>query len=189
MSHTARLLFVGLLLGALLAGCGRERVVHYRPFFSDLPDAQHGTRPVGGSGAVDPRRFGGELVREGADGSKELVLKSMQHLIRHLQRELMVGTDDRLFEEQLLSELTREEYRLEGRDPLEAVTDLRAMRDDILILLHRMPLAERSPTVSSKKVDRGRWKLRLTNAAARGLELTELWVVLESGSYKLWWVR
>ena len=97
-----------------------------------------------------------------------LLCKSMQHLIRHLQRELMVGTDDTVIEEQLLSELTRQEYRANGRDPSEAVTDLRAMRDDILILLHRMPLAERSPTVSSTKVARGQWKLRLTRALAVG---------------------
>lgn len=179
----------GALLAALLAGCApEERVVRYKPFLANLPDAKTGQPAVG----VEARRApeagpddDGSIIRN-RDGSVTLVSKSIRQLMRHIERTLDNEEDD-LFFEQLVADATKQHLRAEGIDPREFVSSLRERRRDIAVLFARLPVGEYSPGAVFEPVGDRMYVVRLTGPAARDIRFTKLWVALEKGQYKLVW--
>ncbi|MGE0302849.1 MAG: hypothetical protein AB7Q91_09025 [Phycisphaerales bacterium] len=180
------------LLAALFTGCGQEvRVIRYDPFLAGLPGAEGGQPPVGErpSAPKDPMDVPlDSLVVKNPDGSVTLVAKVIRHLVGHLARVMEEG-DEKLLYEGLISETTKRHFRSEGKDPRKEVLDFFiARQEDIYALLARMPAAERTPGVVLSKVGPSRFKLTITGTAARGAALTELWVVMEEGNWRVWWL-
>lgn len=178
-----------LAVCVLLAACQpTERVVSYKPFFAGLPGVQTQTPAVvhrGDMPAAAPDD--GRIVIEHPDGSVTLVARSARHLIAHIQRTLRNNEVD-LFVEQVLSEQTRREFLLRGLDPREAFDRLK--RDEAALgrLFARMPMGEHSPHVVMRKLDRRLYRVQLTGAAARGLEIYGFDMALENGNWRLVWV-
>jgi hypothetical protein len=175
----------------VFSGCADEvTVIRYDPFLARLPGAQGGEPPVGKrvQGEVDPHEVPPEqLIVKNPDGSVTLVAKVTRQLIAHLSRVMEEGDDDLLYD-QLVSKQTKGHFLAEGKDPKKTVKEYFAEnRDDILALLARMPSGERTPGVVLAKVAPSRFKLTITGTAARGIVLTEMWVVMENGNWRLWW--
>jgi hypothetical protein len=174
----------------VLPSCAREeKVVRYKPFFANIADARQGQPPVQpNAGYHDPTAYSGESRIENPDGSVRLISKSVRQLMSHIERTLDDGDDD-LFLEQLLSEETKRHYRGEGKDPADAVAYFHEHRRDIATLFARMPFGEYSPSIIRTKTGRNQWKFELIAAAKRDSPLTELWVALEDGEYRLIWIE
>lgn len=171
-----------------IPGCTYEKVVNYKPFFTGLEGARHGTAPVqdasqrpGLGGTGDPR-----IVIENPDGSITLISRSGRHLMTHISRTLR-DNEPVLFTEQLLSDLTRMEYEERGLDPVEAFNTLKKHEEELRIFFARMPFGEQSPHVIMEKIGQKMYRVRLTGQAARDLQWTYMDMVLESGQWRLRW--
>jgi hypothetical protein len=121
---------------AFSSACRREEtVVRYRPILATVPGAVSATAPVGPrfeGEYVDPtsaRNAEGtlasaELDDEGReklyvempDGSKRLISPTGRHLMSHIINTID-DNEKELFLEQVLSEVTREEFLKRGLDP------------------------------------------------------------------------
>ncbi len=178
----------GMLL-ALAACATEERVTQYKPFFTGLSGAKFSTAPVDASrGYADPTASpDSRTVIENPDGSRVLVCRSVRALMSHLERELDDGNTDIIIK-QLISTRTLEEYEGRGESPQAIVDFLQKYRRDLAMLFARMPMAERSPTVILKQPGDGVWILQLSGAAAQDIKFTKLWVVMERGNWKFYWV-
>jgi hypothetical protein len=180
-------------LGALLLvqGCAEDvTVIRYDPFLARLPGAEGGEPPVGKRVQTesDPHDVPKEeLIVKNPDGSVTLVARVTRQLIAHLAR-VMEEEDEDLLYDQLISKKTKAHFMAEGKDPKQEVKNYFAEnRDDIYSLLARMPAGERTPGVMLSKIAPSHFKLTITGTAARGTRLTELWVIMENGNWKLWW--
>ena len=176
-------------LGLLGACKGEEKVVQYKPFFTGLSGAEFNTDPVNSApGYSDPTATpDGRNVIEKPDGSRVLVCKSVQSVMTHLERELDENHDDIILT-QLISQRTLAEFEGRGETPKAIIDFLQKHRRDIAMLFARMPMAERSPTVILKQPGDNVWILQLTGAAAEDLRFTKLWVIMERGNWKFYWV-
>jgi hypothetical protein len=184
---------------------GRRIYRRQRGFMADLPGATRGGQPLtsgGGAGGL-PGAFGGAdvpsaklLQRDAATGKETLISTRPRHVMVHLALRLDDGKDD-LFYDQLVSETTRQQFAIEGKDPRREVLGfLQSNYDDIMLLFARMPGAEISPGVSFDRVGPSdvpgggtQYRLRLTGTAAKGLKFTELWLEQSRGTWKFVWVR
>lgn len=180
-----------LCAGPLVAACAtEERVTSYRPFLTGISGAQFGQQPVTGN-APPPGPLGdpadGRIVIENPDGSRTLLCRTVRALMTHLERELDEGNTDVILK-QLISRRTLEEFDRRGEPPGAIVDFLQKHRRDIAVLFARMPMAERSPTVILQQPGDNVWILKLTGAAAEDTRFTKLWVVMERGSWKFYWV-
>jgi hypothetical protein len=177
---------------AAVLGCAQEvTVIRYDPFLAGLPGAEGGAPPVGMRPAtpVDPHDVPKEeLIVKNPDGSVTLIARVTRHLIAHLSRVLEEGDEDLLYD-QLVSTATKAHFRTENKDdPKKVILDyFKENQADIYALLVRMPAGERTPGVILSKVGPSRFKLTITGTSARGIRLTELWVVMENGNWRLWW--
>ncbi|HYE02214.1 MAG TPA: hypothetical protein VD963_03150 [Phycisphaerales bacterium] len=179
------------LLGA--GACHTEpTVTHYRPFFSNIPEAQTGTPAVGdlGEGGADYAQVApdAKLVVEKPDGSKVLIARSVHHLMRHLEHFLDEGESDQVIIDQLFSRQLHAHLGELGAEPQEYVDYLRRGRKDLALLFARLPMGERSPSAVFEKTGKRQYVLKITGTAARDLRWTRLWVVMENGNWKLTWV-
>lgn len=189
----ARVVAAGVAAALLAAACApEEKLVRYKPFFAGLEGVQTGTPPV--AERVAPA-IGGEevaqdgdagLVRENPDGTKTLISRSGLHLMTHIQRTL-ADHEEKLFAEQVLSEITRQEFKARGRDPVEAFAMLKPYERDIAKLFARLPLGEHSPNARIDVVDRNMFRVRVTGRAAEGLRWSGFDMVLENGNWRLRW--
>lgn len=201
----AMLACAGLVIGA----CETEdKIVRYKPFFTNIQDAVTATPAVGvESGEAATRSYSGDgtiSTDEPVDPAKiaesyyDRMAKLPEHmvkldagdigtLIRHIRWTLDEDKDqiliDQLFAEDLLTEL-----RSRRQDPEDYVDWLHENRRDIEAMLARMPMAERSPTVLYEQTGRRQYRVRLTGAAERGVKFTQLWVAMERGKYRLLWI-
>lgn len=182
-----------LLAGAVLAGAAcasEERVTSYKPFLTGVAGAQFGQQPVIAGGASGPSAgdaADGRIVIENPDGSRTLLCRTVRALMTHIERELDEGNTDIILK-QLVSRRTFEEFERRG-EPATAITDfLQKHRRDIAVLFARMPMAERSPTIILQQPGDNVWILKLTGASAEDTRFTKLWVVMERGSWKFYWV-
>ena len=161
----------------LAASCQREeRIVRYKPFMAGLEGAETQTPPV-----VDKPRaplpgaeataVDGEdaLVQKNPDGSKTLISRCGLHLMHHIQKTLADG-DEQLFAEQVLSQMTRDEYLGRGIDPRESFRTLKPRQADIAKLFARMPLGENSPNVNMSTVGHNIFRVQLIGQAAKRSE-------------------
>ncbi len=180
----------GLALLVLAACTPQERVTQYKPFFTGLSGAQFNTQPVDAesSSYADPTATpDGRIVINNPDGSRTLLCRSVRSLMSHIERELDEENSDIIIK-QLISKRTIEEFEGRGESPAAIIDFLQKHRRDIAMFFARMPMAERSPTVILKQPGNGVWVLQLTGAASEDIRFTKLWVVMERGSWKFYWV-
>jgi hypothetical protein len=182
-----------LVLLLLVPGCAREeRIVHYKPFFAGLSGAQMQTAPVmqqqtlpGGQVVDESELF--RTVIENPDGSKTLRSTTGLQLMMHIQNTL-ADNEAELFVEQLLSEITRREYRERNLDPIESFHTLKKDERDIARLFSRMPLGENSPNVLMENLGRNMFRVRLTGPATRDVgRYRGFDMILEGGNWRLRW--
>ena len=180
---------------ALAASCQRdEKITHYKPFLAGLEGVQTQTPPVaekpkGPLAAPDPTTVSDKdaLVVTNPDGSKTLISRCGLHLMHHIQKTLADG-DEKLFADQVLSGLTRDEYIGRGIDSREAFRTLKPREKEIAKLFSRMPLGENSPNINMSTVGHNIFRVQLLGQAAKGLEgYTGFDMVLEKGNWKLRW--
>ncbi len=175
----------------MLAGCGEDvKVIRYDPFLAGLPGAEGGQPPVGERPVIPDDPHGAsqdQLMVKRPDGGVTFVAKVTRHLIAHLGK-VLESEDDRLLYDELVSAQTKAHFEAQGRDPRAEVSEfVKENRTDIYALLARMPSGERTPGVQLVKVGPKSLRLTITGTSARGLKLTELWVVMENGNWRLWW--
>lgn len=178
----------------LLAACGTEtRVIRYDPFLSRVPGAEGGKPPVGL--AFEPldklaEQSGKpeEIVIKNADGSVKLVAKQIRHVMVHLFNTLRDEDADLLYE-QVVSSATKRHFEAEKPDARAHILSfLKEHEEDISTLFARMPAAEQSPGVRLTKTDEKVFKLELMGSPTRGLRFTALWLVMERGQWRFYWV-
>ncbi|MGQ0627457.1 MAG: hypothetical protein ACT4PL_05070 [Phycisphaerales bacterium] len=178
----------------VLAGCEtEERIIRYDPFLARIDKAQTQTPPVMDTQArpdmIDPSTVGlDELRIRNPDGTISIRSAAIRHCMINLALCLQAGEDELLYE-QVVSEETKRHFRTQEGDPRAAT--LAFVKDnygDLMALFQRMPAAERSPGVTMSKQGPGKLKLELAGPPAEGLKLTTLWVVMERGNWRFWWV-
>jgi len=175
----------------VLGGCrSEEKLVRYKPFFSGLEGAQTQTPAVGAQAApveFEEGQAGEGLVIEHEDGSKTLIIRSGLHLMSHIQK-LLADDEPELLVEQVLSEITRQEYLERGLDPGEAFATLKERERDIALLFSRMPLGEYSPNVLRTQLGRNFFRVQVTGQALKGLGRYKGFdMILEKGHWRLRW--
>lgn len=206
-----------LAAGALggLPGCQSEdKILKYKPFFTNVSGAVTATPAVGvEDGGLGAPKTASSTTGEGyegagggepidptslADSYYDRLAKLPDHmvkleagdigtLIRHLRWTLDEDRSDVLID-QLFAEDLLAELRSRNQDPEEYVDWLYDNRREIEQMFARMPMAERSPTVVYEQTARRQYRVRLTGAAGRGMKFTELWVAMERGKYRLLWI-
>jgi len=180
-------LLLGVAAVALVAGC-ESRVVRYDPMLGGLPGAESNTRVVRDLGDYkDPTKVAGNKIEvENADGTTTLTAKTGRHLMVHIYNAL-VRDEKELFADQVLSQVTREEFAARGKVPTEAFETLLARFDDIQELFNRMPLGEYTPGVFIKPVGNRVKRVALDDVTARDLVYSGFDMVMEDGNYRLRW--
>jgi len=187
---------LGVVVVVAGAGCQPEqKIVNYKPFMAGLEGVQTQT-PAVVEQQKTPAILAAEsapadgLIQENPDGTKTVHSRSGLQLMSNIQRTL-ADNDAKLFAEQILSELTREEYLERGLDPTEAFKTLKPEEREIAKLFARMPLGEHSPNVTQEVIGRNIFRVRVTGQSMRGLEKwTGFDMVLENGNWRLrWFVR
>lgn len=193
MSAQRRLIACAACVACALGCAPEQRVVRYKPFFTGIAGAEHGTAPVVDRG-ITPRADASaladqqeELRVELPDGTVELRTTQIRHLIYHLSRTIADDEPELLYD-QLVSDLTKEHFIGEDADPREGVASMLEDRDGVLELLGRLPMGEYTPSAVLKKEHPG-YKISLRGIASRDLTYDELWIVMEGGEWKLWAVR
>lgn len=173
------------LLGA---GCTEEKIISYRPWFAGLPGAQHATQPVGtAKGAMDVTALpGGKLIIEHDDGSVTLQARTPRHLMVHIFQTLRENQAD-LFVDQVLSQMTKEQYAQRGLNPLDAFKLLKEHEQDVNKLFTRMPAGARSPDVIFRKISPNVYRLKIGGLAAKGIKWTSMDITMEYGNWRLVW--
>lgn len=184
-------LVVSLALGAALLGCQtEERVVRYRPMLSSVPGAVSGTAPTGRSvdgRTVDPTAVTEEsLVLELPDGSIRLISRTGLHLMTHIINTIDAN-DSELFVDQVLSEVTKQEFYQRGLDPVEAFVELKRRREDILKLFNMIPQGEYTPGVFIRHVGGGVQRIQIPGQVPQGYRWDFMDIKMEKGQYRLRW--
>lgn len=181
---------VGLSLFAfpfLLFAC-EEKVVQYHPFLAGLPGAETQAVTTGPRGEyIDPTIVPGNKIEEKKeDGSRTLVAKTGQHLMVHIFN--CVARDDaHTFVDQVLSNMTRQEYYGRGQDPARAFEILKERKAEMVKLFRAMPSGESTPGVLSDGVGGGVRRFVVTGKAAQGLSWIGIDMVMEKGNWRLRW--
>ena len=179
---------VCICVGAM-GNCVQERVIYRRPMLSGLPGAVSGGEEVAAKpkGYMDPSQIdSGKITIENPDGSTTLIARSARHLMAHIYNTLR--HDDRdLFTEQVLSKLTKDEYRSHAKDPGAAFDELKARQDDVEALFARMPMGEYTPGILRHNEGAGVMRVALSPHAAEGLRWRGLDMVMEGGNWRLRW--
>lgn len=185
-STRRRVAAIAVLLSAL--GCAETRVVSYRPFFSGLPGAEMSGKvtPIPGLGADPTFVPNNQIVIEKDKGEKELIAKNGQHLMVHIYNAIEADDAD-IFVAQVLSEMTKREYAVRGRDPRAAFDIMKQRREDVVMLFHSMPAGEFTPGVFAEYVAQGVRRVQLTGLAARDLRWRGFDMVMEKGNWRLRW--
>jgi len=168
-------------------GC-ETRVVRYDPMLGGLPGVESNTRVVRDLGDYrDPTKVTANKIEvENPDGTKTLTARTGRHLMVHIYNTL-VRDEKALFNEQVLSEVTRKEFAERGKKPDEAFETLLARFDDIQELFNRMPLGEYTPGVFIKSVGQRTKRVALDDVTARDLVYSGFDMVMEDGNYRLRW--
>ena len=178
-----------LILLVLLSGCVEKKVVYRRPLLSGLPGAVSGGDAIASrpKGYQDPSQIdSGKITIHNEDGSTTLIARSARHLMAHIYQTLK--DDDRdLFTEQVLSELTKAEFRSRDKDPATAFDELKARQSDVEALFARMPMGEYTPGILQQNEGQGVLRVALSRHAAAGLRWRGFDMVMEGGNWRLRW--
>jgi len=190
-----------------------------RGIFDGLPGAMRGDTPIGPPVGESPNpdgtgpsadfgaggRAGNPMIITKPNGAVVLRSPRIVDLVAHLTREIRTPGPDPaaltaggskpvdLLADQVLSRQTEAEFAKRSMTRLDAANQLRTFRNDVLMLLERMPAGEGSIGIEVSNSSPGTLKLALKGLAARNLPLTEIYVTLESGpdgsNWRLVWVR
>jgi len=178
------------LLCLALAGCATEtRVVKEKPWFSGLPDVKGDVRAIGVEGEFRSAAFEApedQLVVENPDKSRSLLAKNGRHLMIHIYNTVM-EYDRELFTDQVLSEMTKKEFRDRGRDPREAFDLILKQENDIVALFNVMPQGERTPGFLMEAQGGGVFRVRVHGRRSESLKLAGFDMVMERSNWKLRW--
>lgn len=192
--RTAPLILAATLLiaGAVLPACQPyERVVRYNPPLANLPDAEAGddvtSRQRRQRRQADPLRQEPNQVRvETDDGEERLISRSPRLLLRHI-RDALINDDADIFADQILSEISIDEFYEHGIDPREGFAHLKEHEDDFMALFSRMPMGEQTPGIFMRRVGNNVYRLEVTGPGARELHFRYMDVVSEGGEWRLRW--
>ncbi len=178
-----------IALAALSApGCREERIVSRKGMLSGLPGAQTGGIPdVRNITQADVLRTPESGIRQTLpDGTVVLHAKSVQQLMTHIVN-TMQNDEEGLFTQQVLSQMTRNEFIVRGYEPREAYKELVRRQRDVFRLFNAMPFGERTPGVYMESIGRNEFRLRLPRSSWGDLQWTGMDVVFENGNYRLRW--
>lgn len=170
------------------AGCVEERVVHYNPMLSGLPNAVSASprvlrRPERGP-AIEVAKGSTREVAD--DGTITLRSPNVRELMVHIVTTLDQDEKD-LFTQQVLSTKTRREFVERGLDPAEAFTALKSRRADIQRLFNAIPGGEFTPGFYFKPLGGQEFRLEVTDRSAEDMLYVGIDVVYERRNFKLRW--
>lgn len=174
-----------------ITGCEtEEKIVKVKPWFAGLQNAEGNTRAIGVENEFTSSAFDApedQIVTEHKDKSKTLIAKNGRHLMIHIYTTLMEYDRD-LFTDQVLSSMTKQEFRDRGLDPASAFDMLSKQEDDIVTLFGIMPQGERTPGYLMEPQGNGVFRVRVHGRRAEGLKIVGFDMVMEGGNWKLRWI-
>lgn len=135
---------------------------------------------------VDPTAVAGKLRQTDENGKVTLLARAPRHLMRHIY-DTIFNDEPRLFVDQVLSEVTKNEYLDRGLDPVEAFRTLGDRREDIHALFNAMPQGELTPGLFLEPVGSNVQRLCVYGPMARNLRWNGFDLVMEQGNWKLRW--
>ena len=101
---------------------------------------------------------------------------------------LCIQNDERdLFVEQVLSQITKDEFYERNLDPGYAFDELVARQRDIFRMFYFMPMGEYTPGLFTKSIGRNVFRLQLSRARNEELYWIGIDSVFEKGNYRLRW--
>ncbi len=183
-------ILVVCVLGACVTLCAckpYQKEVKRSGLLSKLKESQEGTRKPIAPENIHPVFGvpGGKIRVEDEEGNVTLYAKSIKHLMNHMIHALEYEERD-LFVEQILSEITIEEFRERGLDPGLAFDELLNRKRDVYRLFHFMPMGEHTPGLYPTPIGRNIFRLQVSRVG-RDLMWSAIDVSFEQGNYKLRW--
>ena len=179
--------FIAVLL--VIAGCTRyERIISQSSLLSGL-DGSESSIPQKQTARELPDflRTPEEGIRiEDEEGTITLYAKSIRQLMVHLTTTIQNGERE-LFLEQVLSNITKEEFYERGLDPGMAFDELTKRQRDIFRLFYFMPMGEYTPGLFLNTVGKNTFRLKLSRARNESLYWIGIDSVFENGNYRLRW--
>lgn len=189
--HTWLIMFACLCSLLFISGCTPyERVVSRTSLLSSLEDSNDtGNIPKKSTGRTLPDflRNPDEGIRvENEDGSITLYTKSIRQLMTQITLCIQNGERD-LFVEQVLSQITKDEFFERNLDPGLAFDELVARQRDIFRMFYFMPMGEYTPGMFLKTVGRNVFRINISRARNPELYWIGMDSVFEHGNYRLRW--
>lgn len=173
-----------------LVGC-ETRYIHYNPPLANLPGAQTGIQPVYGEDlavldAATSKTPTSEPVIKNPDGTKTLVSRNARDLIFHIAT-TMREDDEKTFTEQVLSEMTRDEFYQRGHDPSWAFRELKRRRSDVEQVFKVLPQGDLTPGVRYEVVGPNIFRVRQHYLDPQEYPWVGFDMRLEGSNWKLRW--
>ncbi|MBL4810054.1 MAG: hypothetical protein JKY43_08390 [Phycisphaerales bacterium] len=185
---TAMLIGSAMLISQIAACTPYRKEISRSGLLTKLDNQQRGVREP-----VKPTSInaifavpGGKIRTEDEDGNIILYAKSFKHLINHIIYALE-NNERELFVEQILSQITIDEFTERGLDPHIAFDELVKHKKDVYRVFHLMPMGERTPGLYIQSVGKNIFRLQASRAANKKL----LWIGIDASfediNYKLRW--
>ncbi len=128
----------------------------------------------------------GEIRVEDELGEITLYAKNIRQLMTHITTTIQDDEKD-LFVDQVLSQITKDEFTQRGLNPALAFEELTKRQRDIFRLFYFMPMGEYTPGLHLKAVGRNTFRLQLSRARNESLYWIGIDSVFENGNYRLRW--
>lgn len=182
-----RLSIAGALL-AVCGGCVETTVTGQSPLLAGLPGVQTGMSGASGPQSRLPQEVAPvaqiRVENEDPDLPPTLYSKTVMDLMRNIAV-TMDNNERDLFTDQVLSNMTKQEYYDRGLDPREAFDTLKGMDRDLRKLFSRMPQGEYTPGVLTQPMGQG--VTRFYIRSYQGMKLKGIDVVYERRNWRLRW--
>jgi len=191
LAFTATVIGTILLISQLAACTPYRKEISRKGLLTKLDNQQRGSRET-----IEPTSInaifavpGGQIRIEDEDGNITLYAKSIKHLMNHIIYAL--ENDEReIFTNQILSQITIDEFTDRGLDPGTAFDELVKHKKDVYKAFHLMPMGERTPGLYIKPIGENLFRLANSRAANKDLLWIGIDASFEQGNYKLrWFVR
>ena len=184
-----RIILLAIVAGIVLSGCQRyERVVSRSSILSGL-EGSESTIPQRRSKHAVHEIFStptGEIRVEDELGEITLYAKNVRQLMTHITTTIQKEEQD-LFIDQVLSQVTKDEFAQRGLDPALAFEELTKRQREIFRLFYFMPMGEYTPGLHLKAVGYNTFRLQLSRARNESLYWIGIDAVFENGNYRLRW--
>ncbi|MFK7758761.1 MAG: hypothetical protein AB8C13_02310 [Phycisphaerales bacterium] len=190
LSQSRRVAATAVVVACIsLIGCEQYRKeVSRTGLLNKLKDTQEGN-----AAPMDPDKIhpvfavpGGKIRIEDDEGNVTLYAKSIKHLMNHIIYALENEERD-VFVNQILSQITVDEFRDRGLDPGMAFDELLTRKRSIYRLFHFMPMGERTPGIFPKPVGTNMFRIETSRIGRPGMLWVGMDVSFEQGNYKLRW--